>query len=78
MLCDLMKILSHASAIKKAKALKGFRFCTFFGRFQVTSDMAVKGLRDNCPLMLPKPCNCSSLVSNHTKSLIDPEVALCG
>ena len=37
MLCVLMKIFSHASVKKKKKGLKGFRFCTFIGRFQVTS-----------------------------------------
>ena len=39
--CVLMKILSHASAKKKTKMkdkkLKGFKFCTFMGRFQMTS-----------------------------------------
>ena len=29
-----MKILSHASAKKKTKRLKGFKFRTFIGRFQ--------------------------------------------
>ena len=33
MLCVLMKILSHATAKKKTKWLKGFIFCTFIGRF---------------------------------------------
>ena len=38
MLCLLMEILSHASAEKqnKTKRLKGFKFCTFNARFQVT------------------------------------------
>ena len=36
-LCVLMKILSHASAKKKTKILKGFKFGTFIGRFQMTS-----------------------------------------
>ena len=35
--CVLMKILSKASAKKKTERLKGFKFCTFIGRFQVTS-----------------------------------------
>ena len=33
----LMKILSHATAKKKTKRLKGLNFRTFIGRFQVTS-----------------------------------------
>ena len=33
----LMKIFSHASAKQKTKRLKGFTFCSFIGRFQVTS-----------------------------------------
>ena len=37
MLCILMKICLHASAKKKAKRLKGFKFGTFIGCFQVTS-----------------------------------------
>ena len=37
-LCVSMKILSHASAKKqKQKRLKGFKFPTFAGRFQVAS-----------------------------------------
>ena len=36
-LCVMMKILSHASVKKKTKRLKGFRFRTFSGCFQVTS-----------------------------------------
>ena len=30
------QILSHASAKKETKRLKGFRFCTFMGGFQMT------------------------------------------
>ena len=37
MLCVLMKIPSLASAKKKTKRLKGFKFGTLVGRFQVTS-----------------------------------------
>ena len=33
----LVKVLSKASAKKKAKRLKGFKFRTFIGRFQVAS-----------------------------------------
>ena len=44
MLCVLMKILSNASAKKKTKRLKGFKFRSFIGRFQVT----VKGLSRFC------------------------------
>ena len=37
-LCVLMEILSHVSAKnKKQKGLKGFKFRTFMGRFQVIS-----------------------------------------
>ena len=35
-LCVLINIISHASAKKKAKGLKGFKFRTFIGRFQAT------------------------------------------
>ena len=38
-----MEILSHASVKRKTKRLKGFKFCTFMGRFQ-NNIMAVKGL----------------------------------
>ena len=37
MLCVVMKVLPHASAKKKTKRLKGVKFHTFSGRFQVTS-----------------------------------------
>ena len=37
MVCVLMKILSDASAKKKTKMLKAFRFRTFMGRFEMTS-----------------------------------------
>ena len=37
MLCNWMKILSRANAKKKTKGLKGFKFRTLIGRFQVTS-----------------------------------------
>ena len=37
MLRVLMKILSHTSAKKKAKRLKGFKFGAFIGRFQAAS-----------------------------------------
>ena len=46
MLCLLMKILSHASAKKKTKRLKGFKFRTVIGRFQVKGLMAVNGLME--------------------------------
>ena len=36
-LCVLIKLLSHAKAKQKTKGLKGFEFCSFTGRFQVTS-----------------------------------------
>ena len=36
-LCVSVKILSHASAKKKTKRLKDFKFRTFIGGFQVTS-----------------------------------------
>ena len=36
MLCVLMKILSHASAKKKTKGLKSFKFRVCIGRFQMT------------------------------------------
>ena len=36
-ICYVMKILLHASAEKKMERLKGFKFWTFIGRFQVTS-----------------------------------------
>ena len=36
-LCVLMKILSHASAKKKTKRIKGFRFRTLIGRFLAMS-----------------------------------------
>ena len=40
-----MKVLPHVSAKKKTKRLKGFKFRTFIGRFEVTSSVApVKGL----------------------------------
>ena len=57
MLCVLMKILSNASAKKKTKRLKGFKFRSFIGRFQVT----VKGLSRFCSECLwnisrPKIC----------------------
>ena len=32
-----MKILWHASAKKKTQTVKGVKFCTLIGRFQVTS-----------------------------------------
>ena len=35
--CFLMKILSHASAKKKTKWLRGFKIHTLNGGFQVTS-----------------------------------------
>ena len=38
LLSILMKLLSHVSAKKKTKRLKGFKFRTFIGRFQVTTD----------------------------------------
>ena len=34
MLCVLIKSLSHASAKKKTKMLKGFKFGTFIDRFE--------------------------------------------
>ena len=34
--CVLVKLLSHASAKQKTKRLKGFKFCSFVGRFRVT------------------------------------------
>ena len=36
-MCDVMKVLSHVSAKKETKRLKGFKFRTFTGRFQMTS-----------------------------------------
>ena len=36
MLHGLMKILSYDGAKKKTKRLKGFKFGTFIGRFQMT------------------------------------------
>ena len=35
--CVSVKILSHHSAKNKAETVKRFEFCTFIGRFQVTS-----------------------------------------
>ena len=49
MLYVLMKILSHASAKKKTKTFKGFKICTFTGRFQVTS-YGSKGVNKEIPL----------------------------
>ena len=49
MLCVLMETFSHASAKKKTKQLKGFKFRTVIGRFE-NEIMAVKGLR----LFFPK------------------------
>ena len=44
MLCILMEILSHASAKKKTKTQKFFKFRTFMGHFQ-NDLMAVKGFK---------------------------------
>ena len=35
MLCVSIEIFSHASAKKKTKRLKGFRFCTVIGSFKL-------------------------------------------
>ena len=45
MLCVLIKVLSHASAIKKTERLKGFKFRTFISRFQMTSHLGSEGVK---------------------------------
>ena len=47
MLCVLMEILSHASAKKKTKGLKGFPILHFHWSFS-SNIMAVKGLTPSC------------------------------
>ena len=43
MLCVSMEILSRDRAENKTETVKGFKFCTFIGRFY-SGIMAVKGL----------------------------------
>ena len=38
MLCVLMKIFPHASAKKKRETVKGFKFCAFTGRVEMTGE----------------------------------------
>ena len=82
--CVLMKILSHASAKRKKKRLKGFEFRTFSGRFQV----AVTGLsnlqRERCfsPKSYPEASETVSTQQTEVSSSVNSSSlilsALCG